>query len=188
MLRTRWDPRSFSFLIPINANPSPWPYAALAIAFGLQDDLAMRRKSKPKSTKLSPRSAGDADIEIGRRIRLRRFEVGISQKELADKLGLTFQQVQKYERGRNRVQRRAVATDRRDAWLEMPFFYDGHDKEPEVDGLLALNSVFSLRVLRAYAAIKDHAVQRQLVLLDRDDCGVSALVCRSGDHAIWTRA
>jgi hypothetical protein len=47
----------------------------------------------------------------------------------------------------------------------MPFFYDGHDKEPEVDRLLALNSVFSLRVLRAYAAIKDHAVQRQLVCL-----------------------
>ena len=65
----------------------------------------MRKKSKPrsKSTKLSPRSAGVADIEMGRRIRLRRRETGISQTELAGHLGLTFHQVQKYERGMSRV-------------------------------------------------------------------------------------
>ena len=65
----------------------------------------MRKKSKPrsKSTKLSPRSAGVADIEMGRRIGLRRRETGISQTELAGHLGLTFQQVQRYEEGTNRV-------------------------------------------------------------------------------------
>jgi hypothetical protein len=65
----------------------------------------MRRKSKPpsRSAKLSPRSAVDADIEMGRRIRLRRREKGISQRELAGHLGLTFQQLQKYEKGTNRV-------------------------------------------------------------------------------------
>ena len=50
-----------------------------------------------------PRSAGKPDIEIGRRIRLRRVEIKISQSELADKLGVSFQQVQKYEKGVNRV-------------------------------------------------------------------------------------
>ena len=127
----------------------------------------MRRKSTPgsRSTNLHPRSAGRADTEIGRRIRLRRFEVGISQKELADKLGLTFQQVQKYERGRNRVSAARLQQIAETLGVEMPFFYDGHGKEPEVDSLLVLNSVFSLRVLRAYTAIKDQAVQRQLVCL-----------------------
>jgi transcriptional regulator with XRE-family HTH domain len=96
---------------------------------------------------------------------LRRSDVGISQKELADKLGPTFQQVQKYERGRNRVSAARLQQIAETLGVEMPFFYDGHGKEPEVDSLLVLNSVFSLRVLRAYTAIKDQAVQRQLVCL-----------------------
>jgi transcriptional regulator with XRE-family HTH domain len=43
------------------------------------------------------------DVEIGRRIRLRRRELGLSQTDLAEKLGLAFQQVQKYESGANRI-------------------------------------------------------------------------------------
>lgn len=43
------------------------------------------------------------DTHVGSRIRLRRRTLGISQEKLADQLGLTFQQVQKYERGHNRV-------------------------------------------------------------------------------------
>jgi transcriptional regulator with XRE-family HTH domain len=43
------------------------------------------------------------DVHVGRRIRLRRRAEGLSQEKLADGLGLTFQQVQKYERGANRV-------------------------------------------------------------------------------------
>jgi hypothetical protein len=50
----------------------------------------MRKKSKPRSSssKLSPRSAGDADFEMGRRIRLRRRETGISQIEPPGRLGV----------------------------------------------------------------------------------------------------
>ena len=83
---------------------------------------------------------------MGRRIRLRRLEAGISQEELGDKLGVTFQQVQKYERGRNRVSAARLQQIAETLGVEMPFFYDGHGKEPEVDSLLVLNSVFSLRV------------------------------------------
>lgn len=43
------------------------------------------------------------DVGVGARIRIRRRELGVSQGVLADHLGLTFQQVQKYERGANRV-------------------------------------------------------------------------------------
>ena len=148
-------------------NPSATPYAALAIAFGLQDDLPMRRKSKPRSssTKLSPRSAGDADLEMGRRIRLRRLEAGISQKELGDKLGVTFQQVHKSERGFNRVSAARLQLIAEMFGVDIPFFYDGDGKELDVDSLLARNGFFSLRLLRAYTAIKDQAVQRQLVIL-----------------------
>jgi hypothetical protein len=49
--------------------------------------------------------------------------------------------------------------------VDIPFFYDGDGKEPDVESVLVLDSVFSLRLLRAYTAIKDRAVQRQLVSL-----------------------
>ena len=127
----------------------------------------MRKKSKPRSssTKLSPRSAGDVDIELGRRIRLRRLEKGISQIELAGHLGVTFQQVQKYEKGTNRVGAARLQQIAEVLGVDIPFFYDGDGKEPDVDSLLVVNSVFSLRLLRAYTAIKDKAVQRRLVIL-----------------------
>ncbi len=43
------------------------------------------------------------DVHVGSRIRLRRIELGLSQTELADKVGVSFQQLQKYENGKNRV-------------------------------------------------------------------------------------
>ena len=116
--------------------------------------------------KMKQRSAGKPDIELGKRIRLRRVEQKISQAELGDKLGVSFQQVQKYEKGVNRVgaarlQLIATALD-----VPVTFFYDdGDGKAREVESLLFLDSAFSLRLLRAYSKIKDQTVQRQLVSL-----------------------
>ena len=114
---------------------------------------------------MKQRSAGKPDIELGKRIRLRRVEQRISQAELGDKLGVSFQQVQKYEKGVNRVgaarlQQIATALD-----VPVTFFYDGDGKSREVESLLFLDSAFSLRLLRAYSKIKDQTVQRQLVSL-----------------------
>ena len=49
------------------------------------------------------RSPDRVDIEVGRRVRTFRLEKGLSQEQLGDQLGLTFQQVQKYEKGINRI-------------------------------------------------------------------------------------
>ena len=75
----------------------------------------------------------------------------------------TLAQVQKYEKGVNRVgaarlQQIASALD-----VPVTFFYDGDNKAREVESLLFLDSAFSLRLLRAYSKIKDQTVQRQLV-------------------------
>ena len=87
----------------------------------------MRRKPKSRSSsiKLRPRSAVDADIEMGRRIRLRRQEKGISQRELAGHLGLTFQQLQKYEKGINRVGAARLQQIAEMLGVDISFFYDG---------------------------------------------------------------
>ena len=120
---------------------------------------------KASSVKKNQRSAGKPDVELGKRIRLRRVEIDISQTELADKLGVSFQQVQKYEKGVNRVgaarlQQIAIALD-----VPITFFYGGDGKSREVESLLFIDSSFSLRLLRAYSKIKDQAVQRQFVSL-----------------------
>ena len=49
------------------------------------------------------KSPNPVDIHVGSRIRLRRMMIGMSQERLGERLGLTFQQVQKYEKGANRV-------------------------------------------------------------------------------------
>jgi transcriptional regulator with XRE-family HTH domain len=84
---------------------------------------------------------------------------------LAGHLGLTFQQVQKYEEGTNRVGATRLQQIAKMLGVDIPFFNDGDGKEPDVESVLVLDSVFSLRLLRAYTAIKDRAVQRQLVSL-----------------------
>ena len=114
---------------------------------------------------MKQRSAGKPDIEMGKKIRLRRVEQRISQSDLREKLGVSFQQVQKYEKGVNRVgasrlQQIAAALD-----VPVTFFYDSDTKTREVESLLFLDSAFSLRLLRAYSRIKSQAVQRQLVTL-----------------------
>lgn len=58
---------------------------------------------KAKRQRGHPRGTGEAEIEMGQRIKLRRIEQRISQMELGEMLGVTFQQVQKYEKGANRV-------------------------------------------------------------------------------------
>lgn len=55
------------------------------------------------NAKADPRATTSVDRFIGARIRARRLELGMSQEVLADKVGVTFQQVQKYEKGVNRV-------------------------------------------------------------------------------------
>src|SRR3982751_5187523 len=62
------------------------------------DKVKIGRRRRQKSDKPNP-----TDVHVGARVRLRRTLLGLSQEKLADAIGLTFQQVQKYERGANRV-------------------------------------------------------------------------------------
>jgi transcriptional regulator with XRE-family HTH domain len=65
------------------------------------------------------------DRHVGLRIRLRRKELGISQEKLADSIGLTFQQVQKYERAANRVSASKLWEVARALNTNIGYFYEG---------------------------------------------------------------
>ena len=59
----------------------------------LNQEISPSKKGKPH----------DVDIHVGGRVRLRRSALGLSQDQLGAAIGLSFQQVQKYERGANRI-------------------------------------------------------------------------------------
>ena len=76
------------------------------------------------------------DIAVGKRVRLRRLQLSMSQSELAEQLGMTFQQVQKYETGANRISCSKL-TEIADA-LDTPItFFFSDENEPGTDRKLA---------------------------------------------------
>ena len=84
----------------------------------------MPELSHPKSTDPAA-SPHPVDVHVGARIRLRRRLLGLSQEKLAEALGLTFQQVQKYERGSNRVSASKLYEISRTLQAPVSFFYEG---------------------------------------------------------------
>lgn len=67
------------------------------------------------------------EVHVGRRVRLRRKELGFSQERLADGLGLTFRQVQKYERGANRIGASKLYEMARFLRVSIGYFFEGLD-------------------------------------------------------------
>jgi transcriptional regulator with XRE-family HTH domain len=130
------------------------------------------KQAKNVDKHVRARRADNRDAEVGRRVRSRRLECRLSQTELADRIGVTFQQVQKYEKGVNRIgagrlQRIAEA-------LEVPisFFFGAGTggatakAEPAAGG----ESVFgflqtsgSVRIVKAFHKIKSRKARQLLV-------------------------
>ena len=117
------------------------------------------------------RRADSRDAEVGRRVRSRRLECRLSQTELADRIGVTFQQVQKYEKGVNRIG--AGRLQRISEALEVPisFFFGGPGSAAptkELNG--GAESVFgflqtsgSVRIVKAFHKIKSRKARQLLV-------------------------
>ncbi|AQS48981.1 MULTISPECIES: helix-turn-helix domain-containing protein [Thioclava] len=104
------------------------------------------------------------DVHVGKRIRHRRWMIGMTQQQLADKVGIKFQQIQKYETGMNRVSASRL-WDIADA-LEVPisFFFEGlaedSGMQPEVAGDI-LSDKEALALVRSYYSIPE-AQRRRL--------------------------
>ncbi|MEZ5774893.1 MAG: helix-turn-helix transcriptional regulator [Hyphomicrobiaceae bacterium] len=137
----------------------------------------------------SPKRANPIDVYVGSRIRLRRMLIGMSQERLGELMGLTFQQIQKYEKGVNRVG--ASRLHRLSGILQVPvqFFFDelpvagGPSGQPgfaesasEAHILDFLNTREGLELNRAFVQITDPQVRRRVVdlvktLAGGDDAG-----------------
>ncbi len=86
----------------------------------------VKRSSRGRTPQGEP---NPIDVHVGNRIRLRRTLLGLSQEKLASMLGLTFQQVQKYERGMNRVGASRLWDIGKVLEVPIGFFYEDMDKE-----------------------------------------------------------
>ena len=115
------------------------------------------------------------DKHVGARLRMRRLMLNMSQTDIANALGLTFQQVQKYEKGSNRVS--ASRLQHLCTILSVPvsFFFDAAPRArglpvKEVDGeVAALDSFLAtsdgLALVKAFSGIRDQKVRRAIVAL-----------------------
>jgi len=93
------------------------------------------------------------DVHVGARIRLRRKELRVSQTDLGEMLGLTFQQVQKYERGANRVSASKLFEIAKGLGVSIAYFFDGLDGQPDNTGA----GLADIAAMRAYQAVPEVA-------------------------------
>ena len=120
---------------------------------------------------MSVKRPDPVDIEVGHRIRIERLARGLSQTALANQLGVTFQQVQKYEKGVNRVGAGRLTKIAEVLGIDVSAFFGSKDAVHAQDAkesgegsplrLLTVSGAF--RLLRAYADIEDSSLRRALV-------------------------
>ena len=89
------------------------------------------RKKRVQRPKVSVDGPRPVDVHVGRRLRLRRTLLGISQEKLGEAVGLTFQQIQKYERGANRVSASRLFEFSKILDISISYFFDDMGKEVE---------------------------------------------------------
>jgi transcriptional regulator with XRE-family HTH domain len=107
------------------------------------------------------------DVQVGARLLQRRVQLGMSQEKLGEALGLTFQQVQKYERGTNRVGASRLWDMSRILGVPVSYFYSGDEDAEESAGLAPAGEDPTMRretteLVRTYYRILDPAMRRRV--------------------------
>ncbi len=121
--------------------------------------------------------ANPVDIHVGGRVRVRRKFLGLSQTDLAVALGLTFQQVQKYERGTNRISASKLFEIARTLKVPVAYFFEGYSQndagdgfsesqaEQNVNGFLMTSE--GIEIAEAFPRIKSARFRRKVMELVR---------------------
>lgn len=150
-------------------------------------------------------SPNPIDVHVGRRLRLRRTLLGMSQERLGESLGLTFQQVQKYERGVNRIGSSRLFELGQILDVPVSFFFDDMAEaarpsglglttglapglaeesatfEHDLDDGLSLDKRETLELIRAYYRITDPAVRKRLFELTKALANLTGNASEPGD-------
>lgn len=114
------------------------------------------------------------DVHVGGQVRMRRVLLGMSQEKLGEELGLTFQQVQKYEKGSNRIGASRLFDVSRILEVPIAYFYEGLGGSSEQQGGLAEDSQSRymaefaqsndcVQLMKAFIQIKQPHVRRSVI-------------------------
>ena len=122
------------------------------------------------------------DVHVGSRVRLRRMMLGMSQEKLGEQLGITFQQIQKYEKGANRIGASRLQNISSVLNVPVAFFFEGAPgNQPTGAGFAEgadgsyvvdfLSTAEGLQLNRAFARIQDQKIRRRVIDLVRAIAG-----------------
>ncbi len=117
---------------------------------------------------MSAKSPNAIDAAVGRNVRIRRMAKGLSQSQLADRLGVTFQQVQKYEKGTNRIGSSRLVRIAEILGLPVTALFDGIENAApsgRAAPLLLIADRRSLRLAQAFAVIGEPTIRLSIVEL-----------------------
>lgn len=129
----------------------------------------------------NPRKSNPIDMHVGSRVRLRRMLLGMSQEKLGESLGLTFQQVQKYEKGANRIGASRLFELARILGVSVQYFFEdltdqtessltgkpGFESAGDSHMVEFLNSREGIELNRAFLKIDDAKTRRAILELVR---------------------
>jgi transcriptional regulator with XRE-family HTH domain len=121
-------------------------------------------------TALVSRRVSAADIHVGRRVRAARLARRMSQEKLAEAVGVSFQQIQKYEKGVNRIGTGRLHSIAKLLELPVTYFFDGIDKNPAKTGFDsgmsaitdALSTEEGVRIALALSRIQNSQMRRRI--------------------------
>jgi transcriptional regulator with XRE-family HTH domain len=129
------------------------------------------------------KSPNPIDKHVGSRVRMRRMMLSMSQEKLGDALGLTFQQVQKYEKGTNRIGASRLQQISNILQVPVEFFFEGAPTLPMTGGAVKeaaasasyvsefLATSEGLSLTRAFTRIKEPKLRRRIVDLVEEIAG-----------------
>ena len=131
---------------------------------------------------MAKKAPNPIDKHVGSRVRMRRMMLGMSQEKLGDALGLTFQQVQKYEKGTNRIGASRLQQISQILQVPVAFFFEGAPSTlPDGDGLKEapspayvsdfLATSEGLALTKAFMQIKEAKLRRRIVDLVEEISG-----------------
>jgi transcriptional regulator with XRE-family HTH domain len=112
-----------------------------------------------------PKKPSSIDIAVGRNVRIWRMARGMSQALLASKLGVTFQQLQKYEVGANRIGTGRLVKVAAVLGIPIATLFDGADTHPSRSMLALVSDARAFRLAQAFAAIQNSTLRLSLVYM-----------------------
>jgi transcriptional regulator with XRE-family HTH domain len=146
------------------------------------------RRTDP-SEMVSKKQPNPIDIHVGSRVRLRRMMLGMSQEKLGENLGITFQQIQKYEKGTNRIGASRLQHIARVLAMPVSYFFDGapglaaaagggvEDNDEQAPGtnhvVDFLSTSEGIQLNKAFIRIKDARLRRRVIDLVRAIGGIA---------------